>query len=103
MYKRLLRPLLFSMDEEQSHAFSEYALRVPLVWKSLGSQAKIGDAALTTTVAGIQFPSPIGLAAGYDKNCRVLRSIIDLGFGFATGGTVTPSAASSARFSAPDD
>ena len=89
MYKRLLRPLLFSMDEEQSHAFSEYALRIPLVWKALGSQAKIGDPALTTTVAGIRFPSPIGLAAGYDKNCRVLRSIIDLGFGFATGGTVT--------------
>ncbi len=89
MYKRLLRPLLFSMDEEQSHAFSEYTLHVPLIWKALGAQAKIGDPALTTTIAGIQFPSPIGLAAGYDKNCRVLRSIIDLGFGFATGGTVT--------------
>ena len=89
MYKRLVRPLLFSLDEEQSHTLSEYALRVPLIWKAFGAQAKCGDPALKTNVAGIELPSPIGLATGYDKNCRVLRSLIDLGFGFVCGGTVT--------------
>ena len=89
MYKRLVRPLLFSLDEEQSHTLSEYALQVPLVWKAFGAQAKCGDPALKTNVAGIDLPSPIGLAAGYDKNCRVLGSLIDLGFGFVCGGTVT--------------
>ena len=89
MYKRLLRPLLFSMDEEQSHALSEYALHVPLIWNALGAQSQLGDPALATTIAGIEMPSPVGLAAGYDKNCRILRSLIHLGFGFVTGGTVT--------------
>lgn len=89
MYKRLLRPLLFSMDEEQSHALSEYALHVPLIWNALGAQSQIGAPSLVTTIAGVEFPSPIGLAAGYDKNCRVLPSLINLGFGFVTGGTVT--------------
>ena len=89
MYKRIVRPLIFSLDEEQSHALSEYALHVPYIWKALGAQARIGDAGLTTSVAGVELPSPIGLAAGYDKNCRVLKSLIDLGFGFVSGGTVT--------------
>ena len=89
MYKRLIRPLLFSLDEEQSHTLSEYALQVPLIWKALGAQSRSGDSALKTNVAGIQLPSPIGLAAGYDKNCRVLKSLIDLGFGFVCGGTFT--------------
>ena len=89
MYKRLLRPLLFSMDEEQSHALSEYALHVPFVWNALGAQSRVGDPALATTIAGVRVPSPVGLAAGYDKNCRVLRSLIHTGFGFVTGGTVT--------------
>ena len=89
MYKRLLRPMLFSMDEEQSHTLSEYALRVPLVWKILGAQSKFDDPALATILAGVKLPSPVGLAAGFDKNCRVLNSLIDLGFGFVSGGTVT--------------
>ena len=89
MYKRLLRPLLFSMDEEQSHALSEYALHVPLLWNAIGAQSQVGNPALATTIAGVGLPSPVGLAAGYDKNCRVLRSLINLGFGFVTGGTVT--------------
>ncbi len=89
LYKRLLRPILFSIDEEQSHALSEYALRVPMVWKAMGAMSRSGDPALATTVAGVDLPSPIGLAAGFDKNCRVLRSLLDLGFGFVSGGTVT--------------
>ena len=89
MYRRVIRPLLFSLDEEQSHALSEYVLHAPFVWKAFGVQSKIGAASLSTTVAGVKLPSPIGLAAGYDKNCRVLKSLIDLGFGFVCGGTVT--------------
>ena len=89
MYKRIVRPLIFSLDEESSHALSESALRVPYVWKSLGLSANVGDPRLQTEVAGLSLPSPIGIAAGYDKNCRVLKSLIDLGFGFVCGGTVT--------------
>ncbi len=77
------------MDEEHSHALSEYALHVPLVWGLFGAQSGSGSTGLSTTVAGVALPSPIGLAAGYDKNCRVLRPLLNLGFGFVCGGTVT--------------
>ena len=47
---------------------------------------------LTTTLAGMELRSPVGLAAGYDKNCEFLPSLAALGFGYVTGGTVTPTA-----------
>ena len=40
-------------------------------------------------MAGLALPTPIGMAAGFDKDCNVLRSLLNLGFGFVTGGTIT--------------
>jgi len=40
-------------------------------------------------VAGLTLPTPIGMAAGFDKDCNVLKSLLNLGFGFVTGGTIT--------------
>jgi dihydroorotate dehydrogenase len=45
---------------------------------------------LRTTVAGIDFPSPVGLAAGFDKNGEVAEAMLGFGFGFVEIGTVTP-------------
>src|SRR3954453_14839267 len=45
---------------------------------------------LKTRVAGLDFPSPIGLAAGFDKDAEVPEQMLTLGFGFFEGGTVTP-------------
>lgn len=47
------------------------------------------DARLETNVGRITFPNPVGVAAGLDKDCRFLPGLLDIGFGFATGGTVT--------------
>ena len=44
---------------------------------------------LKTRVSGVALPTPIGMAAGFDKDCNVLRSLLNLGFGFVTGGTIT--------------
>lgn len=44
---------------------------------------------LNVSFAGMTFPSPVGVAAGLDKDCRFLGGLLDVGFGFATGGTVT--------------
>jgi dihydroorotate dehydrogenase len=44
---------------------------------------------LKTDIAGMSFPTPVGMAAGFDKDCKVLGSVLKLGFGFVTGGTVT--------------
>ena len=80
----LLRPALFALDPEFAHGLSIAALkRLPL------SKVRI-DPALRTTMAGIDFPGPVGAAPGYDKNGEVPDALLRLGFGFAEVGTVTP-------------
>ena len=49
-------------------------------------------ASLKSRVAGIDFPSPIGLAAGFDKDAEVAEQMLSLGFGFVEVGTITPRA-----------
>lgn len=77
------------MDAERAHAVGETMMRTPLIWSaaSLGNRATASE--LKTTVAGIQLPTPLGMAAGFDKECRVIRPLLSMGFGFATVGTVT--------------
>ena len=80
----LLRPLLFRLDAERAHRLALAALRlVP----ARGSPAA---GPLATRVAGIDFPNPLGLAAGFDKDARVPDAILGLGFGFAEVGSITP-------------
>jgi dihydroorotate dehydrogenase len=81
----LLRPLIFRLDAERAHLLSLAALaqaprRTPPRF----------DARLETRVAGLDFPSPIGLAAGYDKDARVPDAMLGMGFGFVEVGTLTP-------------
>ena len=80
----LIRPALFTLDAETAHGLSIAALKsVPLPRMRI-------DPALRTTVAGIDFPGPLGAAPGYDKNGEVPDALLRLGFGFAEVGTVTP-------------
>lgn len=62
---------------------------MPGVWNAFRPFNGARNSRLATDLAGISLPTPIGLAAGYDKDCRVLGSVLKLGFGFVTGGTVT--------------
>jgi dihydroorotate dehydrogenase len=82
---RLIRPLLFALDAERAHNLSIAALRMMPTPRPLAA-----DPMLETTVAGIRFPNPVGLAAGYDKDGRVAHKMHGLGFGFAELGTLTP-------------
>ena len=89
MYRHLVRPLLWMLDPERAHALASLAMRLPLVWKAPGVFARLDDPRLTADIAGLTMPSPIGLAAGFDKNCVNLGALLDLGFGFVAGGTIT--------------
>ncbi len=81
----LLRPLVFALEGEAAHRLSLAALkRLPL------SHAAPNDPLLATRVAGLDFPNPVGLAAGYDKDGEVPTKMLALGFGFAEVGTLTP-------------
>lgn len=89
LYKAFLRPLLFSLPPERAHALAEWTLRKKPLWKLLSPFRQTQDPALSTTIAGIPIPNPLGVAAGCDKDCAYLDSLIGLGFGYAVGGTVT--------------
>ena len=81
----LIRPAVFRLDAETAHRATIAALK----WlpKRLPPQF---PAALTTGIAGLGFPSPVGLAAGFDKDAEVAAAMLGLGFGFVEVGTVTP-------------
>ena len=89
-YRLLVRPLLFRLPPEQAQRVAEAALAVGPAWRALGVPMRLKDPVLSRTVAGIPLHSPIGLAAGFDKQCQYLGSLGRLGFGYLVGGTVTP-------------
>ncbi|MFP1632884.1 quinone-dependent dihydroorotate dehydrogenase [Zhengella sp. ZM62] len=84
--ERLGLALLFRFSPETAHGLSITALKA-----GLGGRFDAGfDPRLATTVCGLTFPNPLGMAAGYDKNGEVPDALLRLGFGFAEVGTVTP-------------
>lgn len=89
LYKALVRPLLFSLPPERAHALGEWALRTKSLSKLLAPFPLAHDPSLSTRVAGIPIASPLGVAAGCDKDCSYLDSLMGLGFGYVVGGTVT--------------
>ncbi len=82
-----LRPLLFALDAERAHGLTLAALRA-----GLGPRGDSDDPILRTSLAGLDLPNPLGLAAGFDKNVAVPDAMLRLGFGFVEAGTVTPRA-----------
>lgn len=84
MLFRLARPALFALDPERAHRLTIAALsRLPVRRPAVAG-------ALTTTVAGLTFPNPLGLAAGFDKDAEVPDAVLGLGFGFTEVGSITP-------------
>ena len=85
----LIRPALFSLDAEQAHGLTIDALAA---WAKLGTPfaAPAPDPILRTTVAGVDFATPLGLAAGVDKNGDAIDGWFGLGFGSVEIGTLTP-------------
>jgi dihydroorotate dehydrogenase len=94
LYDQLLKPLLFRLAPEQAHHLTvkllETSLKVPLVASVLRGQYQVKAAALRRQCFGIDFPNPVGLAAGFDKDGRYYQAMSQLGFGFVEIGTVTP-------------
>lgn len=85
----LIRPLLFRLEPETAHHVTLNALRIGHL---LGLSALFPKPAATQLrrLMGIDFPSPVGLAAGLDKNGDCIAGLAMLGFGFIEIGTVTP-------------
>jgi dihydroorotate dehydrogenase len=90
----LLKPLLFLLPPETAHAVAMRLLDTAAVFpparRLLRAWFANTDAALKTQALGLEFPNPVGLAAGFDKDGKHIRALACLGFGFIEVGTVTP-------------
>ncbi len=91
MYK-IVRSFLFIFSPEWVHYFSMNCLKLLC---SIGLRPVIASVFkpkgnLQSSIFNLQFPNPVGLGAGFDKNAKYLRELEALGFGFVEIGTVTP-------------
>jgi dihydroorotate dehydrogenase len=84
MLYRLARPALFALDAERAHGLAIAALKL----RGAGGPPEPGP--LAVEVAGLRFPNPLGMAAGFDKDGEVPDALLGLGFGFAEVGSITP-------------
>jgi dihydroorotate dehydrogenase len=94
IYASIIRPLLFLLPAEKAHHFSFFILRlagkIPGMLILLRRLFVVRHPSLQRTVAGLKFPNPVGLAAGFDKDALAFEELGALGFGFIEIGTVTP-------------
>jgi dihydroorotate dehydrogenase len=86
LYASSVKNVLFALDAEQAHGLSIRALRLGLHPRCNSAF----DSRLAVQLAGINFPNPLGMAAGYDKNGDVPDALLKMGFGHTEVGTVTP-------------
>lgn len=91
MYK-IVRNILFLFSPEWVHYFSMNCLKLicRLGFKRVISNIFTPKRSIPVQLFGIQFPNPVGLGAGFDKNAKYLHELRCLGFGFVEIGTVTP-------------
>jgi dihydroorotate dehydrogenase len=83
---RLARHALFALGPEEAHEASLKALECGVYPRPLATD----DRVLAQSVFGLEFPNPVGIAAGYDKDARVPDAVLGMGCGFAEVGTITP-------------
>jgi dihydroorotate dehydrogenase len=96
MYKSFVRPLLFLIDPEKIHhivfSFLKFKFRIPGVENLVRSVFDYKHSSLQKELFGIRFENPVGLAAGFDKDARLIDELGAFGFGFIEIGTLTPRA-----------
>ncbi len=89
LYRRAARPLLFRLPPEAAQRAADVALGRGGMWAALASGLRVEDPRLETGWCGMKLRNPVGLAAGFDKDCQRLPSLAALGFGYVVAGTVT--------------
>jgi dihydroorotate dehydrogenase len=85
----LIKPLLFQLDAEKAHHLTIGALGNPFL-RNFAGGSKVEHPSLHRQLFGLDFPNPVGLAAGLDKNGEVIDGFAQMGFSFIEIGTITP-------------
>ncbi len=96
LYKILLKPLLFLQDAEKAHHFVfsslKIAFKLPGLRTIISRAYQVENDNLKRKLFGLEFPNPVGLAAGFDKDAKLYKELASFGFGFIEIGTITPKA-----------
>lgn len=90
LYPTALRPLMFRLPPEASHDLAKLTLRTGLPWRWKDRRQMPGAERLRCSAGGLRLESPVGLAAGFDKNAEALPGLDQLGFGYITVGSILP-------------
>ena len=90
MLYRALTPLLFRLDPERAHRMAIGLLARRQAGRRDSGPTRTPPDRLAVSVAGIVFPNPVGLAAGFDKDAEVPDAMLRLGFGSVEVGSITP-------------
>ena len=86
LYTKIFRPLLFTLPPESAHLLTEFLLsHFPQSTKIFHNKKTLDS---KKTLGRISINNPLGLAAGFDKNCTMLKALENLGFGYLVGGTI---------------
>jgi len=85
-FYRMAWPLVRLLDPERAHSFAVRALDMGLI----PAPCVVEDPVLSVKLWGLDFPNPVGLAAGFDKDARVHAAMLAQGFGFVEVGSITP-------------
>ena len=92
-YKNIFKKILFKIDPEKIH---DHAIRIGQIYGSNILFKKIAslffsfsDSMLQQNVCNLIFKNPVGLAAGFDKNAKIIKIMPDIGFGFTEVGSIT--------------
>ena len=89
LYESIARPALFLTPPETAHGIARKFFTQRLIWQIVRSQLTVNDEALRVKLGHLSLRNPVGLAAGFDKNCEMMSSLFCMGFGYLTLGTVT--------------
>jgi len=89
LYESLVRPALFLTSPETAHGIAKTFFTQRLIWQAIRNQLTVNDERLRVNLGPLSLRNPVGLAAGFDKNCEMMSSLFCMGFGYLTLGTVT--------------
>ncbi len=89
LYKTVVKPALFLTSPETAHGIAKRFFKRSLIWKMFEWRLRVRDDRLHVKVGDLKLPNPVGLAAGFDKNCEISTALLCMGFGYLTLGTVT--------------
>ena len=89
LYESVIRPTIFLTPPENAHDIAKRFFRNSTLWRLVGWRLRASDDRLNVKLGSIEYSNPIGLAAGFDKNCEMWKALFLIGFGYLCLGTVT--------------